>query len=462
MPAPSPHAPVPHCLTRRQLVRAAAGGAALFGCPLLGMAASPEPGNAWLGRWDLHFVREAGSFTTVSVIERNAAGQLTAGTIGPNPLGLSLSTLEFDGTQGRFSGNTALGPVRIALKLEGSESAVQAEGSWEVSGPGSATGRLRARRRSDGLARPLIELFDQAVATLEAEIFNPSRLPATWAASKLAARTAVQGATTERELVLAVRTLLRASQLSHMGYYVPPTSPFETEPELATVSELRMLKPGLGLLRISSFAEGPAYRAQLDAALAGAAGLQRLLIDLRGNTGGSLNLAVRLGDHLFDQRRSFGLFAARRGLARFAATSIEAMDAAALPAFDGYDVAGFQAALQREGAVRLQAGGRAPLFAGPVAVLQNEACASTTEALLATLKESGRARLFGAKSAGAMLSSSELPAGDGYVVRLPYADFRTMNGRSLEGVGVTPHVEMGQGLFGDRVQEAALAWLAQA
>jgi C-terminal processing protease CtpA/Prc len=47
------------------------------------------------------------------------------------------------------------------------------------------------------------------------------------------------------------------------------------------------------------------------------------------------------------------------------------------------------------------------------------------------------------------------------VLRLPYADFRTLRGRSLEGTGVAPDVELSKGLFGDRVQDAALKWLAE-
>lgn len=69
-----------------------------------------------------------------------------------------------------------------------------------------------------------------------------------------------------------------------------------------------------------------------------------------------------VADHLFPERRPFGLFATRQGLARFGATSIETMDALRLPAFDGYAVDDFQAALQREGALRLEAGGRGHAF----------------------------------------------------------------------------------------------------
>jgi hypothetical protein len=446
--------------TRRAWMKAAASlvvaGRAQFSRAETGDAAAP-----WLGRWDLQFEREGGDVATVSLIERHADGRLLASTIGPNPIGLSLTQLQFNGQQARLSGSTALGPVQLELQIEARDRQAPqpAEGRWLLGG-GQAAGRLVARQRADEKQLSWPDLFEATVTQLEAEIFDFQRLPPTWPEAVATARAAVKAAGSERELVLAVRNLLRASQLSHMGFYVRPGA--GREAAVAIVSRLRMLVPGTGVLTISSFAEGLAYRTQLDAALASAGGLQRLLIDLRGNLGGSLNLAMRLGDHLFAERRAFGLFATRQGFKRLGVTSIEAVEAAQLPVFDGYSVDDFQAALQREGAVRLGAGGRAPHFAGPVAVLQNEACASTTEALLAVLKETGRARLFGLRTAGAMLSSAERPVANGYVLRLPYADFRTLQGRSLEGEGVRPDVELSKGLFGDRVQDAALAWLDQA
>lgn len=51
---------------------------------------------------------------------------------------------------------------------------------------------------------------------------------------------------------------------------------------------------------------------------------------------------------------------------------------------------------------------------------------------------------------------------DGHVLRLPYADFRTLQGRRLEGTGVVPDVEMARSLLGDCVQDAALKWLGEA
>ena len=83
-------------------------------------------------------------------------------------------------------------------------------------------------------------------------------------------------------------------------------------------------------------------------------------------------------------------------------------------------------------------------------------CASTTEAMAAVIKESGRARLFGAATAGRMLSSRRLTVMDGYTLRIAYADFRTPGGLDVEGVGVTPDQVAGDG---DAAVRAATSWL---
>lgn len=285
------------------------------------------------------------------------------------------------------------------------------------------------------------------------------------------ARSAITAATLEREVVLSIRQLLRTLKLSHMGFYaLPNVSPSPSSVELARdvglVFESRMLANDIAYLKIKSFAEGQAYRAKLDEIFGSFRNAKGLVLDLRGNTGGTLNLAMRLGDHLYETKRAVGVFATRHGLQKFQATDIAALDIEKLPVFDGYAVDDFQRALKREGAISIASGSRGtdgvPTFSASVAVLQNERCASTTEALLAILSETKRARLFGAKTAGAMLSSTEIDVAGGYVLRLAYADFRTRGGKSLEGVGVTPDTVVENGLFGDRVLERALSWVKSA
>jgi len=212
----------------------------------------------------------------------------------------------------------------------------------------------------------------------------------------------------------------------------------------------------IGYVRIASFVEDPAERQSLDTAFAELATTRGLIVDLRGNTGGNLGLAMRLGDRLFTGQATVGAFATRRALDSAGVASMDDLPEDAFETFGGYSVEAFQDALTQAGAVRIATGGRADPYDAPVALLIDGRCASTTEAMAAAIKESGRARLFGATTAGRMLSSRRLPVLDGYTLRVAYADFRTPGGTQVEGVGVVPDETAGEGEAGVR---AASAWV---
>jgi len=79
-----------------------------------------------------------------------------------------------------------------------------------------------------------------------------------------------------------------------------------------------------------------------------------------------------------------------------------------------------------------------PIYEKPVAILINEGSASTSEILAAGLQDLERARLFGTRTAGAALPSfiEELPNGDRFQYAI--ADYESVRGRHIEGVGVLP------------------------
>jgi carboxyl-terminal processing protease len=84
---------------------------------------------------------------------------------------------------------------------------------------------------------------------------------------------------------------------------------------------------------------------------------------------------------------------------------------------------------------------RAYTFAGPLAILVDGASASTSEILAGGLKDLGRARVFGTRTAAAALPSvfEMLPNGDGFQYAI--ANYISEGGKPLEGLGVTPDVE---------------------
>jgi C-terminal processing protease CtpA/Prc len=277
-------------------------------------------------------------------------------------------------------------------------------------------------------------------------------------------------------VVEAVRKLLGGIPASHLGFYAVPVSaaaggaPAPARPD--AVVAWRTLSPTVGYVRIASFPSGgraPAALARLDSAFAALGTLPALVIDLRANPGGNLELGNRLADHLLDRPLEAGYFVTRAGLDRRGMKSIEALDPATLPRLaPGDSVLGANLhdhIDRRGGAVMLVAGGGAhAAYQGRVALLIDRGSGSTAEAVAAALGESGRVTLVGERTQGAMLASAGFPIADGWELRIPVADFRTAGRRSVEGKGVEPQVVVvrgGRGGRGDRALARAVEILGE-
>ena len=109
---------------------------------------------------------------------------------------------------------------------------------------------------------------------------------------------------------------------------------------------------------------------------------------------------------------------------------------------------------------------RVKTFSGPVAVLTDCLSASAAEFFSGGLKDTGRAKVFGTRTAGAALAAriDKLPNGDGFMYVM--ANYVSANGKRLEGVGVIPDVEVAPDrkalLAGrDPVIDAAVKWIEQ-
>jgi carboxyl-terminal processing protease len=92
----------------------------------------------------------------------------------------------------------------------------------------------------------------------------------------------------------------------------------------------------------------------------------------------------------------------------------------------------------------------------PCVLLINEGTRSGKEVVAASLKKHGLAKLVGTTTAGAVLAGRCFPLGDEAVLYLPVADVR-VDGKRLEGVGVTPDVEVTDSLLYANGQDAQLA-----
>jgi carboxyl-terminal processing protease len=118
----------------------------------------------------------------------------------------------------------------------------------------------------------------------------------------------------------------------------------------------------------------------------------------------------------------------------------------------------------RDSELKLTINPRAMMFSGPLAVLVDEASASTSEILAGGLQDLKRARIFGSRTAAAALPSvfEKLPNGDGF--QYATANYISEGGKPLEGLGVTPDEEAPltrKALLEGRdpARDAAVAWI---
>jgi carboxyl-terminal processing protease len=199
------------------------------------------------------------------------------------------------------------------------------------------------------------------------------------------------------------------------------------------------LADGTGYLRFNGFQ--PALASELRAAIEYLADSQRLVLDLRGNPGGSQALTMQL----------LGWF-----LPPGSAGRVITRDNQRLTALLGLlDVT-----------PKLDIPAQPQRLSQPMAVLVDQASASGAELMAGVLQAKGRARLFGSTSCGCLLAvrgGEDLPGGGRLV--LSEVDLSIDNRIRVEGVGIQPDepvwADPASALLGDdKVLAAARRWLA--
>jgi len=182
-------------------------------------------------------------------------------------------------------------------------------------------------------------------------------------------------------------------------------------------------------VRFNLFLDLPRVMASFQQTVDGCKVCDGMIIDLRGNPGGIGGMAMGMAGFLVDKpNQRLGTMYLRDSTLNFVVNP------------------------------------RANVFPGPVAVLVDGCSASTSEIFAGGLKDLGRARVFGTRTAAAALPSNfeRLPNGDGF--QYAVANYVSQGGQPLEGLGVTPDVVVDLTrdtlLAGhDPVTEAALAWI---
>lgn len=321
-------------------------------------------------------------------------------------------------------------------------------GKGEVSA-GSMKGPLAVTFAAPrGALRPYPKLLAQMLETATRQIYQPAALQHPgWQRYAAAAPALAAQAEDDLAFLLGLARQWDGKAFSHFRFWRPNQSntamleAFARQlPPGAQAVELSPLRERVALLSLRHFI-GPTVREQIAQAFdrLREQKVQQLVIDLRGNQGGefgSLDVANQLGGPI----GLMGVFIGPRWWAQHSeAPGPEAR--AQAPDLQDRSLLGFQTAVREQPLTALWQKPVAQPYTGRVWVLTDARTASAAELLAAWLRDSGRARLIGQTTRGAMLASLFLDLDDGFKLMLPSADYLTAAGERVEGRGVRPHLE---------------------
>ncbi len=167
----------------------------------------------------------------------------------------------------------------------------------------------------------------------------------------------------------------------------------------------KMLSDGIGYIKLTQFIETSA--SELNSAInkLKAEGMNSIILDLRNNPGGLLNVAVDVTGQFLPPKKLVVYIKGRTGERTEYFTD-----------------------------------GKAPLTDMPMVVLVNQGSASASEIVAGALKDWSRAIVIGVQTFGKGSVQSLIPLSDGSALKLTTAKYYTPNGTSIQGIGISPDI----------------------
>lgn len=177
--------------------------------------------------------------------------------------------------------------------------------------------------------------------------------------------------------------------------------------KIKDIKEAKVLEDKIGYIRLTVFQE--TTPADLSAALVKLKkeGIDSLILDLRNNPGGLLDIAVKATENFLAPGKIIVSTKGREG---------------------------------QQSVVFKSRGGDAAYLSWPMVVLINEGSASGSEILAGALQDNKRAIILGTKSFGKGSVQTVIPLPDGAALRLTTSKYFTPSNRSIQGEGIIPDV----------------------
>ncbi|MGN6507544.1 MAG: S41 family peptidase [Tepidisphaeraceae bacterium] len=269
-----------------------------------------------------------------------------------------------------------------------------------------------------------VRSFDYVWQTIHDKFYDPKFNGIDWDAVRAELRPRMQQVQSDEEAQRILADLVGRLKLSHFAVldedhphptsrseFVPPlakdapteTVTFGSLPPLPLRYTFRMLPDHVGYFYLSIFIDPakvmPAFREAIEASR----DAKGFILDLRHNPGGLGVMAIGMGN-----------------------------------AFVSEPNLKLGTMIQRDGPLNFVLNPQADPYTKPLAILIDEWSGSTAEILAGGLKDLGRARIFGERSAGMALPSFVEKLPNGMTFQYAVANYVSTGGKPLEGQGVTP------------------------
>jgi carboxyl-terminal processing protease len=167
-----------------------------------------------------------------------------------------------------------------------------------------------------------------------------------------------------------------------------------------------MLEPGIGYIRLSEFQENTPKDLSEALKKVEAENLKGLVLDLRNNPGGLLDVAVDVAGKFLEE---------------------------------GKIVVTTKGRVENQN-LEFKSKNKNKHLDYPIVVLINGGSASASEIVAGALQDYKRALLIGTKSFGKGSVQTVVPMSDGSAVRLTTSKYYTPSGRSIHGLGIVPDI----------------------
>jgi len=176
--------------------------------------------------------------------------------------------------------------------------------------------------------------------------------------------------------------------------------------KIASIKKAEMLEPGIGYIRLTEFQENTPKDLSEALKKLETEGLKGLVLDLRNNPGGLLDVAVDVAGKFLGE---------------------------------GKMVVSTKGRVENQN-LEFKSKNKNNHLNYPMAVLINGGSASASEIVAGALQDHKRALLIGTKSFGKGSVQTVVPMADGSAIRLTTSKYFTPKGRSIHGEGIMPDI----------------------